>query len=280
MALDDSAGRRPALRSSRSSSRSRNCASSVVRSDVLADDTSNCRCVAAMRRATPESVTGPARPRRVRHADLREPLEQDSCAQTLPHLEGLRDARRLRFEELSGQPLVVASPIPEQGRSTALFVLAGAQTLDGFEGLEGLADGGFDRQGGPHQPQPGLPGVREQETLAIDADQGERLLTQAFGLLRIPGGHELRARPQTRDAQARRAKRRLQLEASVKMCAGACRIETSEEVSEHFVRLRFDQGIVQASRLGHHSLGIGDEPGADVGISAGGRRSRSARPAG
>ena len=50
------------------------------------------------------------------------------------------------------------------------------------------------------------------------------------------------------------------------MCAGACRIETSEEVSEDLVRLRLDQGIVQASRLGHHSLGISDEPGVDVGV--------------
>ena len=107
---------------------------------------------------------------------------------------------------------------------------------------------------------------REQETLAIDADRGERLLTQAFGLLRIPGGHELRARPQTRHAQGRGAKRRLQLEASVKMCAGACRIETSEKVSQNLVRLRLDQGIVQASRLGHYSLGISDEPGEDVGV--------------
>ena len=143
--------------------------------------------VAVSRRCAAAAAGSSRRPRpgAVRRAGLGQPFEQHARSQTFANLEGLRESRRLRLEQLAGEPLIITCPVAEEPGSTAFARLTGSQALDGIERLVRLCNRRVLGQGAPHQPQSRLPRERQRNAVTFGVEQRKRLLARLLGPARI-----------------------------------------------------------------------------------------------
>ena len=102
-------------------------------------------------------------PAALRQAGASEVLEQDPRAQALSDFECLRQMRRARVQQPSGQPVVVASPVTEQRGASGVVLLTRPEPLDGVERLQRCGHGIAFVHGLPRQPQ-AAPATRTRAT--------------------------------------------------------------------------------------------------------------------
>ena len=164
---------------------------------------------------------------RPRHACLGKILEQHSRPQTLTDLDRLGEPRWLRLQQPAGEPVVIARPVAEQRRSTAVVFLAGSQPLDRIEGLERLGDRLVFVQRAPDQSKPRLPRIGQQRAPTVGADQGDRLAAQLLGAQGIARRLVKRQRPQAGGAQVDMTQPGFQVQAAAQVNPGPVRDRVS-----------------------------------------------------